>query len=230
MSRGGETSAAVSSTFIPLDARPVVHSPTQGMTAVVLPILSGLAPMSLTRPSVFHRLHTDGWKEFAALYSPLVNDYARSYGRSEHDQKDIVQNVWLVLCRIMPKFEYQPGRGGFRHLLRRIVKTTAVDWFRRRGRVRTSQDTVTQVASPPEPEVAQDEQRSVLQQALELIRGKSTPLAWTCFERHVIQRHPAKEVGLDLGLSANAVYVNSSRVMDRVRKLCIEMEQAARHE
>jgi RNA polymerase sigma-70 factor, ECF subfamily len=185
--------------------------------------------MSLTRPSVFQRLHVDGGKEFAALYSPLVNDYARSYGRSEHDQKDIVQNVWLVLCRIMPNFEYRPERGGFRHLLRRIVKTTAVDWFRRCGRVRVSQEAVTQVASPPETEVALEEKRRVLQRALELVRGKSTPLAWTCFERHVIERQPAREVGVDLGLSANAVYVNASRVMARVRTHCIETEQAAPH-
>lgn len=189
--------------------------------------------MSLTRPSVFQRLHVpdnhDGWQAFAALYSPLVNDYVRSYGRSEHDQKDIVQNVWLVLCRIMPKFEYQPGRGGFRHLLRRIVKTTAVDWFRRRGRVHSSQEAVTQVAPPPEAEVTLEEKRSVLQLALELVRGQSTPLAWACFERHVIERQPARDVGLDLGLSSNAVYVNASRVMARVRTHCMRTEQAAPH-
>ncbi len=221
------------SMFIPLVARQSILF-SGGWLPPSGPPHSGFALMSLTRPSVFQRLHApgnnDGWQEFAALYSPLVNDYARSYGRCEHDQKDIVQNVWLVLCRIMPKFQYRPDRGGFRHLLRRIVKTTAVDWFRRRGRVRSSQEAVTQVASPPVQEVALDEQRSVLQRALELVRGKSTPLAWTCFERHVIERQPAKEVGLDLGLSSNAVYVNASRVMDRVRTLCIEMEQAALHE
>ena len=186
--------------------------------------------MSLTRPSVFQRLHADGGKEFAAIYSPLVNDYARSYGRCEHDQKDIVQNVWLVLCRILPKFQYQSRRGGFRHLLRRIVKTTAVDWFRRRGRVRTSQEAVMQVATPPDLEETQDEQRSTLQRALDRVRRQSTPLSWTCFERHVIERQPAKEVGLALGLSSNVVYVNASRVLDRVRTLCTETEQAASHE
>ncbi len=190
--------------------------------------------MSLTRPSLLLQLKSSensaGWKEFASLYSQVVDDYARPYGRCEHDQKDIVQNVWLVLCRMMPKFEYQPHRGGFRHLLRRIVKTTAIDWLRRRGKVRVSHEAVAQVASPAQPEVFEDERQSVLNQALELARRKSSLLAWTCFERHVMERQPAKKVGPDLGLSANAVYVNASRVLDRVRAFCIEIEKAADNE
>ncbi len=190
--------------------------------------------MPLTRPSLFLRLHspnnTASWQEFAATYSDVVNDYARVYGQCEHDRKDIVQNVWLVLCRIMPKFQYQPQRGGFRHLLRRIVKTTAVDWFRRRGVVRSAGVEVLQLASPPEEKLVLAEQRSVLHRSLKLARQKSSPLAWTCFERHVIERQAAKQVGLELGLSANAVYVNASRVLDRVRTLCTEAEQAVPHE
>ena len=107
--------------------------------------------MPLTRPSLFLRLHspnnTTSWQEFAATYSGVITDYARVYGRCGHDQNDIVQNVWLVLCRIMPKFQYQPDRGGFRHLLRRIVKTTAIDWIRRQGLVRTANVEVMQLAS-----------------------------------------------------------------------------------
>ena len=190
--------------------------------------------MSLTRPSLFLRLqlpnNTSSWQEFAATYSGVVNDYARAYGRCEHDRKDIVQNVWLVLCRIMPKFQYQRDRGGFRHLLRRIVKTTAIDWFRRRGVVCSANAEVLQLASPPEEKLVLAEQRSVLHHSLELARQKSSALAWTCFERHVIERRPAKQVGLELGLSANAVYVNASRVLDRVRTQCIDAEQVACHE
>ena len=50
--------------------------------------------MSLTRPSLFLRLHspdnTDSWKEFAATYTQVLNEYARAYGQCEHDQRDIV--------------------------------------------------------------------------------------------------------------------------------------------
>ena len=188
--------------------------------------------MSLTRPSLLWRLRSPDdsnvWKEFAAIYVRVVNDYARSYGRCEHDQKDIVQNVWVVLCRIMPRFNYQPQRGGFRHLLRRIVKTTAIDWLRQRGSIRASHDVVILATTPTEPSIAIDEQREVLHRSLEIARRKSSSLAWSCFERHVLERQTARKVGHDLGLSANAVYVNASRVLDRVRSLCIEMDKVAR--
>ena len=190
--------------------------------------------MSLTRPSLLLRLRsTDssaGWKEFATIYTQVLNDYARPYGQCEHDQKDIVQNVWLVLCRIMPKFDYEPERGGFRHLLRRIVKTTAIDWFRHRGSVQLSNDAVASKAAKPDVETGLDEQSNVLQKSLQRARQKSSILAWTCFEKHVLERQPARQVGQRLGLSSNAVYVNASRVLDRVRKHCIEIERVASHE
>ncbi len=199
-----------------------------------LAIQLGFRFMPLTRPSLLLRLRSSGdpggWGEFAAIYSQVLHEYARSYGRCEHDQRDIVQNVWLVLCRIMPKFQYQPGRGGFRHLLRKIVKNTAIDWFRRRGPDCNLPESGTMAAPSAEAAAVLDEQRSVLHRALELARHRSSPKSWTCFERHVIERQAARDVGLDLGLSANAVYVSASRVLDRVRTLCIEMEKAEIHE
>ena len=190
--------------------------------------------MSLTRPSLLLRLrssdNSDGWKEFATIYAQVLSDYARPYGRCEHDQKDIIQNVWLVLCRIMPKFDYEPTRGGFRHLLRRIVKTTAIDWFRRRGTMGLSNDAVSLKTSPLEPESTLEDRRGVLQRALEIARRKSSILAWSCFERHVLDRQTARDVGHHLGLSSNAVYVNASRVLDRVRTLCNEIERVGENE
>ncbi len=190
--------------------------------------------MSLTRPSLLRRLQssqdTAGWKEFAAIYSCVVNDYARAYRRSEHDQKDIVQNVWVVLCRIMPSFHYQPDRGGFRHLLRKIVKNSAVDWFRKRGAVREMTDNQPRAARVADDVAALDEHRNILHRSLERTRGRSSALAWACFERHVMEQQPARDVGQHLGLSANAVYVNASRVLDRVRTLCIQTKKAGQHD
>ncbi len=190
--------------------------------------------MPQTRPSLLLRLRsqrdTDSWREFTAAYNQILNHYARSYGQCEDDQRDIVQNVWVILCRIMPKFHYQPGRGGFRSLLRKIVKTSAIDWIRRRGPVRLCNDTVAQATSRCEIDLIQDEQRDLLCRSMEMVRGKSSPLAWACFERHVLERQSARQVGMHLGLSDNAVYVNASRVLDRVRTCCTEIAKASDHD
>jgi hypothetical protein len=58
--------------------------------------------------------------------------------------------------------------------------------------------------------------------ALEKVRARSRPASWACFERHVLQRRPSAEVAGALGLTTNAVNINCSRILDRVRKLCAE--------
>lgn len=185
--------------------------------------------MSLTRPSLLYKLRSsassDYWREFTRIYGDVLVEYARPYGRCEQDQKDIIQNVWLILCRLMPHFEYRPEGGGFRRLLKRIVKNSAIDWFRRQGPVRTNMEVGNQASPPEDPrEDSQSRRKQILDRALSEIREKSHPTSWACFEQHVLQRQPAREVGQALGLSPNAVYVNASRVMDRVRSRCVESE------
>jgi hypothetical protein len=62
----------------------------------------------------------------------------------------------------------------------------------------------------------------VLSFALETVRKRSRRRTWDCFDRHVLQRRPSAEVASELGLTVNNVDVNSSRILDRVRKLCAE--------
>jgi hypothetical protein len=58
--------------------------------------------------------------------------------------------------------------------------------------------------------------------ALETVRARSQPKTWACFERHLLQRRPSTEVADEVGLTVAAVNVNSSRILERVRKLCVE--------
>lgn len=185
--------------------------------------------MSLTRPSLLFRLRSsscsDDWKEFARIYEEVLVDYARPYGHCEQDQKDIIQNVWVILCRLMPKFDYRPKEGGFRRLLKRIVKNSAIDWFRRQGPVRVNSEIMSEVrAGEPCPEDSSPRRQSILDSVLIEVRRKCHPTSWACFEQHVLQRQLARDVGSSLGVSPNAVYVNASRVLDRVRAQCIETE------
>jgi hypothetical protein len=55
---------------------------------------------------------------------------------------------------------------------------------------------------------------------LESVRESAQPRTWACFEKHLLKGRPSVEVGAELGLSANSVNVNASRVLARVRELC----------
>lgn len=189
--------------------------------------------MPLTRVSLLGRLRgntADGWNEFVNQYLRVVDDYAKPYSRSFHDQRDIVQNVWLVLCRIMPRFEYQPSKGGFRRLLKRIVRNTAVDWFRRRREVPIGFNQPGDVMIPSEPESSQEDQSATLKSAMMMVQCKVSPLAWKCFERHVLGQQMARDVAQQCDISVNSVYVNASRVLERIRQHCQFVEQARSHD
>ncbi len=58
---------------------------------------------------------------------------------------------------------------------------------------------------------------------MERIKQQSRAETWACFEQHLLRRRSGAEVGAELGLSANSVYVNASRVFDRVQKLALEL-------
>lgn len=177
--------------------------------------------MALTRLSLLERLRDSNnaasWNEFANEYARIVDDYARPYCRSEHDQGDIVQNVWLSLFRVLPRFEYEAERGGFHRLLKRIVRNTAIDWFRKRKRHPQASEVVDQLptASPAEP--CEDDRQLILKRAIEMTRQRSNPMVWRCFEQHILGQRAAREVAEELQISPNAVYVNASRVAERIR-------------
>ncbi len=69
----------------------------------------------------------------------------------------------------------------------------------------------------------------ILKHALKIVRSRVSPRVWACFVQRVFQNHPAAEVARDLDLAANAVYVNSCRVMKLVRTVCEEFEEDVSH-
>jgi RNA polymerase sigma-70 factor (ECF subfamily) len=188
--------------------------------------------MALTRLSLLERLRDPkniaSWNEFAKEYSRTVDDYARPYCRSQHDQVDIVQNVWLSLIRLLPQFEYQAERGGFHRLLKRIVRNTAIDWFRKRKRDPQATEAVEQFPMVSLPESCEDDQQLILKRAIEMTRQRSNPMVWSCFEQHILGQRPARDVAEEFNISPNAVYVNASRVTSRIRSLSLLLQGAIR--
>ena len=64
--------------------------------------------------------------------------------------------------------------------------------------------------------------RRILQFVLEQVRSRSNTSTWKCFDLHILQGRSSGEVAAELGLTSNAVYVNASRILARVREQCAE--------
>src|SRR4051794_41027871 len=92
--------------------------------------------MSETRLSLLVRGRdlTDGesWRQFHAVYQPLIFGYLRSLGINEQDANDLTQEVFCRLLAILPGFELDRKRGRFRTFLWKLTYATLVDGARRK--------------------------------------------------------------------------------------------------
>ena len=199
-----------------------------------------LSRMEETRSSLLRRVgnrnDAESWREFIALYEPLLVAYIRSKGLQESDARDVVQEVFVKLHRAMPDFQLDRSRGRFRTWLWQVSTHAIADWARRHRRREGAEEGWRDrlAAHPPAPNEQPDEEwitsyrKRVLAYAMERVREQSQPRSWGCFEQHVLKGRPSVEVAAELGLTANAVNVNASRVLARVREQCAEyMEELA---
>ena len=50
------------------------------------------------------------WVRFVRLYTPLLAYWANRAGVPDADRADLIQDVFVVLVRVVPTFHYEPGR------------------------------------------------------------------------------------------------------------------------
>jgi RNA polymerase sigma-70 factor (ECF subfamily) len=190
-----------------------------------------MMPMLETRSSLILRVRdpadATSWGEFVALYEPLLHRYVRGMGVPDQEAADAVQELFTVLLQALPRFELDRERGRFRTWLWRVARNALVDWARRRQRRAAAeevwrQELLARSAAEPDAEWLRAHRQRVLAVALERVRERAEPRTWACFERHLLHGRPSAQVGGELGLTANAVLVNASRVLQRVRAQCAD--------
>jgi RNA polymerase sigma-70 factor (ECF subfamily) len=191
--------------------------------------------MSETSSSLIRRVRdvadAASWREFVALYEPLLLSYVRSRGVGEHDARDLVQEIFSRLVRALPNFTLDHSRGRFRTYLYQVAMSALNDWHARNGRrgvaesqwrSERQQDETADHNPEPESEWTITYHRRVLEFALERVRARTRPETWACFEEHLLRGRPGAIVAADLGCTTNALFVNASRVLQKVREQCAD--------
>jgi RNA polymerase sigma-70 factor (ECF subfamily) len=187
-----------------------------------------------TRPSLIQRVRdnadTSAWGEFFSVYQPLLFAYVRKRGVSEQDAADVVQDVFAKLSQALEHFEFDAERGRFRTWLWRVTQNALADWARRRNARDRAERGWADEFKPPDgentgPEWDQLYRRRILETALERVRLSSQPVTWACFAGRILEDRPAAEIAAETGVSVNAVYINASRLLTRVREECAALEE-----
>ena len=181
--------------------------------------------MTRTPASLLERLRQpaapEAWRRFVKLYTPLLFHWAQRLGWHEPDAADLVQEVFLVLIRKLPEFQYNPEQR-FRGWLWTLTLNKSRELGRRRS-VPTEPGTADVLAELPSREDTQaidaaEYQQYLMQQALQLLQAEFQPATWMAFWECVVAERPAAEVARELALTENAVYLAKGRVLRRLRR------------
>jgi RNA polymerase sigma-70 factor (ECF subfamily) len=160
------------------------------------------------------------WTRFVHLYSPLLFGWARQAGLNEGDAADLVQDVFIVLLKELPGFEYDPAHS-FRAWLKTVMLNRWRNQLKRQARAPSHTGNAFLVEmSAPDAALFEEQQyrRQLLRRALELLRDDFQPATWKAFHEHGMNGRPAAEVARELGMTIGAVYAAKCRVLGRLRE------------
>jgi RNA polymerase sigma-70 factor (ECF subfamily) len=178
-----------------------------------------------TSVSLLERLRQPGaqeaWTRFVQLYTPLLYYWARRLGLREQDAADLVQDVFTVLVQKLPEFTYDRDRS-FRSWLHTVFMNKWHEVGRRRPALLpcAGPGGLSGVASPDNvADLGEAEFRQhLMMRALQLMQADFEPATWKACWEHAACGRPAADVATDLGITVNAVYLATSRVLRRLRQ------------
>jgi RNA polymerase sigma-70 factor, ECF subfamily len=179
--------------------------------------------MNTTSVSLLQRLRrpdeAGAWERFVQLYTPLIYQWACRAGLQESDAADLVQDVFVLLLRKLPEFDYDQ-HGSFRAWLHAVTLNL---WRTRLRRHKLPTDPGVSpdgVAAPDGvAEFDEAEYRDhLVRRALELLRTDFEEATWRAFWECVFNDRPTAEVAAELGMSAGAVRTAKCRVLARLRQ------------
>lgn len=184
-----------------------------------------------TRHTLLARLHEgrdeQAWREFVAIYHPLIYRLIRSRGLQDADAQELTQEALVAVSRAIEQGKPDFHGGSFRGWLSTIARNMMINFLTRRrpgNQGAGGSDFQRLLAEQPaaDDELATvfdlEHKREVFCWAAEQIRGDFHPATWQAFWRTSVDGAPIDEAANSLGLSIGAVYAARSRIMARLKQ------------
>jgi RNA polymerase sigma factor (sigma-70 family) len=173
----------------------------------------------------------DRWREFDAIYRPMLFAFLRKQRLNDFDANDVVQDIFV---KLLDKIHtYDRSRYRFRSWLFAVAHNTLIDKARRRAAYKKAVQgwVVNVLRSTPSDSLRMAEEwvrlhrSKILAHALETVRARTSPRVWACFEQRLLRDRPGAEIAKELGFKSATVYANASHVLARVRAVCLEFDE-----
>ena len=166
----------------------------------------------------------EAWTQFVHLYTPLVYRYCRLRGLQDADSRDVTQQVFSIVHRALPRFDYDPRRGRFRNWLGALT-SHEISRHRRmqdrpgRGMGNGWGDELAELCSAaPDADWLEELQSHLLQHALMTIRPEFEVVEWQAFELTWLGDENPRAASERLGKPAAWIYKTRYKVIERLKR------------
>jgi RNA polymerase sigma-70 factor (ECF subfamily) len=189
-----------------------------------------------TRASLLGKLkeseNSCAWNDFTEIYVPVIRRTALRMGLQNADADNVVQDVLLVVSQAIHQWLDRPERGSFRAWLFRIAKNKALDLLTRKAtrpenapnrHWESIADRDTAISSFWESEYRLE----LFSRAAKEIQKAVSESTWQAFWMSTVEAVPIKEVAEKLGVREGVVYLSRCRVLNRIRTLVKQWENAS---
>lgn len=189
---------------------------------------SGARHLDTTDRSLISRVRnphdSSAWREFTALYRPIIVRYSRSRYLEPADADDVAQDVLKILVNRLKTFEYDPAKGRFSNWLLTIVNNQIKRQQRKRRPTRADTSFLEAQADPDDTQAIWEPifMKEHIKRCLKLARPDFAQKTFEAFERSFLKEEPVASVCTALNVNPNQVFLARFRVLKRLKELMIE--------
>ncbi len=181
--------------------------------------------MDTTRPSLLLRLKDRGddaaWREFDAIYRPMLLRFGRAMGLDAHQSEETVQQCMGAILQHIESFDYDPTRGRFKSWLRTMINNRIRNLYRDRHEVQAvTRDFNRADTAQVSPDELFDRvwRQEHVRYCLDLIKSEVTPSTYEAFVALVVEDRSVGEVSQRFDMTPNHVRVIKARMTRRLRE------------
>lgn len=169
--------------------------------------------------------NTTAWERLVELYHPLVYDWCRRWGLSEHDAQNVGQEVFLAIYRGIGKFRKENPGDSFRAWVRTISRRKFVDWVRNAAESpqavggSSALRFVQGIPAEEEEETSISTDLQILyHRAIRMIECNYSTRDWDAFRLVVLEGQRPADAAQALSVDVNVVYLAKSRILARLKE------------
>jgi RNA polymerase sigma-70 factor (ECF subfamily) len=171
------------------------------------------------------------WQKFYGIYRPLVHSWLARVPGASQDIDDLTQDVMLVLCRELPRFERRRD-GAFRAWLRQITVNRIYAFYKTRKKqpniaLDPQRDAVLAQLSDPHSDLSRqwdlEHDKQVFRSLLAVVQPDFSAATWQAFTKFALEGCSAAQVSQQLGISEGAVMQAKFRILKRLRQEAEEL-------